>query len=153
MIQFAHARIGDGKQARPPLERGVERLARPLKERSLAGASKMAAPSADYRHFPVREDRLSGAPVRLDALECSKESEVVVISDEEEEVQLGEQTELTDSSGALFTGTVCGEASNAGSKGRAFVSLDFWQQDSGEGPSWCDTSHAYSGHGVQARHW
>ncbi|KAJ1128224.1 hypothetical protein NDU88_006603 [Pleurodeles waltl] len=36
--------------------------------------------------------------------------------------------------------------------GRAYVSLDFWKADSGEGPSGCDTSHALSGHGVQASH-
>ncbi|KAJ1142944.1 hypothetical protein NDU88_009256 [Pleurodeles waltl] len=36
--------------------------------------------------------------------------------------------------------------------GRAYVSLDFWQSDNGEGPPGCDTSHASSGHGVQASH-
>ncbi|KAJ1119992.1 hypothetical protein NDU88_008175 [Pleurodeles waltl] len=66
--------------------------------------------------------------------------------------QLGEQIEFTDSSGAVFKGTVCGEASSAGSVGRTFVSLDFWQQGSDEGPSGCDTSHACSGHGAQVRH-
>ncbi|KAJ1108009.1 hypothetical protein NDU88_005393 [Pleurodeles waltl] len=66
--------------------------------------------------------------------------------------QLGEQIEFVDSSGAVFKGTVCGEANRDGSLGRAFVSLDFWQQGSGGGPAGCDTSHAYSGHGVQVRH-
>ncbi|KAJ1119991.1 hypothetical protein NDU88_008174 [Pleurodeles waltl] len=47
-IPFAHVRIGAKKQARPPLERGVER---PLEKRSLASASKMAAASADHLYF------------------------------------------------------------------------------------------------------
>ncbi|KAJ1137194.1 hypothetical protein NDU88_003607 [Pleurodeles waltl] len=67
-------------------------------------------------------------------------------------LQLGEQIELVDNSGAVFKGTVCGEASSTGAIGRAYVSLDFWQPDSGEGTSGCDTSHASSGHGVQASH-
>ncbi|KAJ1140369.1 hypothetical protein NDU88_006724 [Pleurodeles waltl] len=65
-------------------------------------------------------------------------------------LQLGEQIELVDNSGAVFKGTVCGEASSTGAVGRAYVSLDFWQPDSGEGPPGCGTSHASSGHGVQA---
>ncbi|KAJ1173366.1 hypothetical protein NDU88_005202 [Pleurodeles waltl] len=67
-------------------------------------------------------------------------------------LQLGEQIELVDNSGAVFKGTVCGEASSTGGIGRAYVSLDFWQPDSGEGTSGFDTSHASSGHGVQASH-
>ncbi|KAJ1142479.1 hypothetical protein NDU88_008793 [Pleurodeles waltl] len=67
-------------------------------------------------------------------------------------LQLGEQIELVDNSGAVSKGTVCGEASSTGAVGRAYVSLDFWQPDSGEGPTGCGTSHASSGHGVQASH-
>ncbi|KAJ1188388.1 hypothetical protein NDU88_005149 [Pleurodeles waltl] len=113
----------------------------------------MAAPSADHRFASARVNSRSGAPSSLDVPGSSKESEVVIISDEEEEVQLGEQIEFIDSSGAVFKGTVCGEANRDGSVGRAFVSLDFWQEGSGGGPSGCDTSHAYSGHGAQVRHW
>ncbi|KAJ1083495.1 hypothetical protein NDU88_003654 [Pleurodeles waltl] len=204
-VPFAHVRSGPQLQARLPLERGVERSEHPLEERVSANASKMAPPSDDHRFVSARVSRRSGAPSSLDAPGCSKESEVVIISDEEEEVQvsegsifsqkgvgdfgnvsikggrlmqsiprvispmlnkvqswelsnqavfqLGEQIEFIDSSGAVFKGTVCGEANRAGSVGRAFVSLDFWQRGSGEGPSGCDTSHAYSGHEVQVRHW
>ncbi|KAJ1142131.1 hypothetical protein NDU88_008458 [Pleurodeles waltl] len=83
--RVAHARIWSEKQARPPLERGIECVERPLKERALASASKMAAPSADHRHTSVREGRLLGAPGRLAAPARSMESEVVVISDDEDE--------------------------------------------------------------------
>ncbi|KAJ1169364.1 hypothetical protein NDU88_001257 [Pleurodeles waltl] len=203
-LPSTHARIGAQKEVRLPLERDVERCERPLVERTSASAFKMAAPIADHHDSSVQVSRLSGAPVSLEAPGCNRESEVVAISDEEDEVQvsegsiliqkevgafgtvsrkggrlmqsiprvvspmlnkvqswelsnqavfnLGERIEFIDSSGAVFKGTVCGEASRAGSMGRAFVSLDFWQQESGEGPSGCDTSHAYSGHGVQVGH-
>ncbi|KAJ1169480.1 hypothetical protein NDU88_001373 [Pleurodeles waltl] len=203
-IPLAQARSGPQKQARLPLERSVERSERPLEERPSASASKMAAPSADHCFSSAQVSRWSGAPSSLDAPGCNRESEVVIISDDEEEVQvsegsifsqkgvgdfgnvsmkggrlmqsisrvvspmlnkvqswelsnqavfqLGEQNEFIDRSGAVFKGTECGEANRAGSVGRAFVSLDFWQQGSGEGPSGCDTSHAYSGQRVQGRH-
>ncbi|KAJ1191642.1 hypothetical protein NDU88_000958 [Pleurodeles waltl] len=67
-------------------------------------------------------------------------------------LQLGEKIEFVDSSGAVFKGTVCGEANRDVSVGRAFISLDCWQQGSGGVPAGCDTSHAYSGHGAQERH-
>ncbi|KAJ1161360.1 hypothetical protein NDU88_001847 [Pleurodeles waltl] len=66
--------------------------------------------------------------------------------------RLEEQIKLVDRSGAMLKGTVCGEVSSTGAMGRAYVSLDFWQSDNGEGSSGCDTSHASSGHGVQASH-
>ncbi|KAJ1144943.1 hypothetical protein NDU88_011237 [Pleurodeles waltl] len=150
-VRFTHARIGASKQARVPLERGVKRDLHALKERPLVGTSKMAAPSVDSQHFSDLEKRMLGTPVKMAAPLCNVENEVVVISDDEDEVQ-GEQIELVDNSGAVFKGSVCGEACSTGAMGRAYVSLDFWHPDSGEGPSGCDTSHASSGHEVQASH-
>ncbi|KAJ1205647.1 hypothetical protein NDU88_001075 [Pleurodeles waltl] len=65
-------------------------------------------------------------------------------------VYLGEQIELVDDSGAVLKDTVCGEAGSSGALGRTYVSLDFWQPDSGGGTSGCDTSHVSGGRGVQA---
>ncbi|KAJ1117229.1 hypothetical protein NDU88_005429 [Pleurodeles waltl] len=164
----------------------------------------MAAPSVFSRQVSVSEERMSGAHVKRDAPVSNMDDEVVVISDDEEEVQvsqggalvqgekgnlgpasqkggrlmqliprvvspmlhcvqsweisnqavlqLGEQIELVDTSGAVFKGTVCGERSSSGAMDRAYVSLDFWHPDGGKGPSGCDTSHASSGQGLQASH-
>ncbi|KAJ1153966.1 hypothetical protein NDU88_006724 [Pleurodeles waltl] len=151
-IRFAHARIGSKKQTCAPVERGAERDGLDLEEGTLAGTSKMAAPSAFGRQSVVLEEGMSGSHVRGDAHVAITEDDVVVISDDEEEVQLGEQIELVDHSGTVFKGTVCGERISSGAMGRADVSLDLRHPDVGEGTSWCDTSHASSGHGLQVIH-
>ncbi|KAJ1139738.1 hypothetical protein NDU88_006105 [Pleurodeles waltl] len=85
--RFAHARIGASKQTRAPLERGIECDPLPLKERSLVGVSKIATPSADSQHFWELEETVLGTPVKMAAPVCNIENEVVVISDDEDEVQ------------------------------------------------------------------
>ncbi|KAJ1118528.1 hypothetical protein NDU88_006719 [Pleurodeles waltl] len=164
----------------------------------------MAAPSAFGRQFLVLEEGMSGSRVGSDAHAAIIDDKVIVISDDNDEVQLsqdgaveqekgrnsvsigqkggrfmqliprvvspmlhrvqswglsnqavlqlGEQSELVDNGGAVFKGTVCGEKSSSGAMGRAYVSLDFWHPNGGEGPSGCDMSHASSGHGLQAGH-
>ncbi|KAJ1209855.1 hypothetical protein NDU88_005227 [Pleurodeles waltl] len=200
-VRVAHARLGTLGQARSPLERGVEPKMSEVEERPLGGISNMAAPSNFSRMTSASGKSKVGMPVKGVAPGSKVIKEIVVISDEDEDLQestegglvkdsrsrlgfhgqrcgrfmqwiprvvsrmlhrvqswevgnqavfqLGEQIELVDNSGAVFR---CGEASSSGAIGRAYVSLDFWQPDSGEGTSGCDMSHASSGHGVQASH-
>ncbi|KAJ1106819.1 hypothetical protein NDU88_004217 [Pleurodeles waltl] len=121
----------------------------------------MAAPSMLSQSMPVVKEKIVGKP-DMDVnpgLQVSKD--VVVITDDEEKLQEvarrlidpvlgGEQVELVDDRGAVFKGIVCSEAGVSGASGKAYVSLDFWQPDSGEGTSGCDTSHVSGGYGVQA---
>ncbi|KAJ1191436.1 hypothetical protein NDU88_000752 [Pleurodeles waltl] len=160
-MRVAHARSGARLQARFNLEKRVERVERPFEERALGGAFKMAAPRADHNFDSAQVNSSSGAPSSGEAHGSGKESIVVISSDEEEEFQaseggnfsqIGEQIEFVDSGGAVFKGTVCGEANRDVSVGRAFASLDCWQQGSGGRPAGCDTSHACSGHGALVRH-
>ncbi|KAJ1100664.1 hypothetical protein NDU88_005745 [Pleurodeles waltl] len=197
----ARAQLHTCAQARSPIERGVEQVLTADEERSLAGASKMAAPMILSQSMPALEKNRAGKPVMALAPGVQVSKELVIKSDEEEDVHkgagsvahvessgrwgfqgqrcnrfmqwiprvvspmlhrvqswevgnqaavhLGEQIELVDDSGAVFKGTVCGEAGSSGALGRAYVSLDFWQPDRGEGTPGCDTSHVLGGRGVQ----
>ncbi|KAJ1116219.1 hypothetical protein NDU88_004437 [Pleurodeles waltl] len=85
-----HARSPSGsKQAKAPLEKGGE-IARVCgKERTVGGASKMAASSDAYRWISCNlEERQLGANSKMAAPIHNIEEEVVVISDDEEEVQV-----------------------------------------------------------------
>ncbi|KAJ1162059.1 hypothetical protein NDU88_002538 [Pleurodeles waltl] len=201
--RFAHARINSRKQACAPLERSAEHASLILEEEPLAGTSNMAAPIDFDRQSSNFEETRSGSRVSSDAHTGLVDDEVVVISDDDEEVQvsqegagiiergrnlvsvgreggrfmqviprvvspmlhrvqswglnnqaclqLGDRIELVDNGGVL-QGTVCGGKSSSGVMGKAYVSLDVWHSDGGEGPSGCDTDHASGGHGLQASH-
>ncbi|KAJ1108575.1 hypothetical protein NDU88_005951 [Pleurodeles waltl] len=84
-----HARLDSGsKQAQPPLEKGGELEGGSGKERSLGGASKMAASSDAHRWSRCSlEERQLGATSKMAVPIHNIEEEVVVISDDEEEVQ------------------------------------------------------------------
>ncbi|KAJ1201222.1 hypothetical protein NDU88_005036 [Pleurodeles waltl] len=84
-----HARAVSGsKHAQPPLEKGGELAAVGGKERTLGGASKMAASFyADTWSRGTLEKRQLGATSKMAAPIHINEEDVVVISDEEEEVQ------------------------------------------------------------------
>ncbi|KAJ1193009.1 hypothetical protein NDU88_002315 [Pleurodeles waltl] len=126
----AHAQLRARSQARSPLERGVEQDLCNTEERTLAGARKMAVPSMLSQSMPVVKEKIVGKPDMV--------------------VNPGEQVELVDNREAVFNGIVCSEAGVSGASGKAYVSLDLWQPNSGEGTSGCDTSHGLGGHGVQA---
>ncbi|KAJ1179406.1 hypothetical protein NDU88_004640 [Pleurodeles waltl] len=197
----AHTQLRARSQARSPIERGVEQDLWDTEERTLAGARKMAAPSMLSQSMPVVKEKIVGKPdmVVNPGLQVSRD--VVVITDDEEELQevtrrvidpvlggkwgfhssgnnkliqwiprvvspmlhkvqsweagnqasfhLGEQVELVDDRGAVFKGIVCSEAGVSSASGKAYMSLDLWQPNSGEGTSGCDTSHGSGGHGVQ----
>ncbi|KAJ1190577.1 hypothetical protein NDU88_007315 [Pleurodeles waltl] len=83
----AHARLISRKQAHAPLERGAERGVLNLEEEPLAGTSNMAAPIVLDRQFSDVEQTRSGSHVGSDTQTGLVDDEVVVISDEEEEVQ------------------------------------------------------------------
>ncbi|KAJ1161804.1 hypothetical protein NDU88_002285 [Pleurodeles waltl] len=138
-MRVAHARSGARLQARFHLEKRVERMERPFEERTLGGPFKMAAPRADH-NFDSAQVNSSSGHLRVGGAR------------ERQGNRSSEQIEFVDSRGAVFKGTVCGEANRDVSVGRAFVSLDCWQQGSDGRPAACDTSHAYSGHGAQVRH-
>ncbi|KAJ1149424.1 hypothetical protein NDU88_002234 [Pleurodeles waltl] len=86
---IAHVQAVCGsKQAQPPLEKGGELMAVGGKERPLGGTSKMAASSdADSGKGGMLEERTLGATSKMAAPININEEEVVIISDEEEEVQ------------------------------------------------------------------
>ncbi|KAJ1217675.1 hypothetical protein NDU88_005268 [Pleurodeles waltl] len=198
----ARAQLHTRAQARSPVETGVEQVLTSAEERPLVCTSKMAAPMFLHHSMSTSVENRAGKPVMALAPGAQVSKEIVIISDEEEDVHegngsvadldssgrlgfqgqrcsrimqwipivvspvlhrvqswevgnqaavhLGEQIELVDGSGAVFKGTVCGEAGSSGALGKAYVSLDFWQPDSGEGNSGCDTSHASGRRGVQA---
>ncbi|KAJ1099749.1 hypothetical protein NDU88_004847 [Pleurodeles waltl] len=119
----------------------------------------MAAPRFFAQSMPVLGGKRVGKPAMAVNTGSQVSKDVVVISDDEEELQevsrrvvepvsRGEQVDLVDD-GAVFKGIVCSEAGGSGALGRAYASVDFWQPDRGEGTSGCDTSHASGGHGVQ----
>ncbi|KAJ1192037.1 hypothetical protein NDU88_001349 [Pleurodeles waltl] len=139
---IAHSRASGGsKQARPPLEKGGELVAVSLKERTLRGASKMAASSvSDLMAGGALEERPLGAASKMAAPINIDEGEIVVISHDEEVEQLCQKG----------VGGQRYETIGDGSVGRAYVSLDVSQPVSGEGTSGCDTPHASGGHGAQA---
>ncbi|KAJ1100882.1 hypothetical protein NDU88_005957 [Pleurodeles waltl] len=91
----AHARVISGsKHARSPLETGVGRVAGHLKERTLGGAVKMAASSgSDWAIRGALEERSLGVADKMAAPIIVDNTEVVVISDDEESVQQGHGTE------------------------------------------------------------
>ncbi|KAJ1137348.1 hypothetical protein NDU88_003759 [Pleurodeles waltl] len=132
----AHARLVTRAQTRSPLERGEEPKMSEVEERPLGGVSNMAAPTNFSRMMSASAKSEVGTPVKRVAPGPKVIEEVVVISDEEEDLQASTEGGLVKDS-----------------RGRAYVSLDLWQPDSGEGTSGCDTSHASSGHGVQVSHW
>ncbi|KAJ1107100.1 hypothetical protein NDU88_004496 [Pleurodeles waltl] len=72
--------MGKRRQARSPLERGD-------KLNISTGASNMAAPSVDSRPISALEERKLCTPVKMAVSVFNVEDEVVVISDEDEEVQ------------------------------------------------------------------
>ncbi|KAJ1175220.1 hypothetical protein NDU88_000511 [Pleurodeles waltl] len=88
--RFAHVRIGSEKQTRAPLETSAEREWLVLEEGWLAGTSKMAAPSDFSQQSAVSEERMSGLHGRGEAPVARVEEDVVVISDDEEEVQVSQ---------------------------------------------------------------
>ncbi|KAJ1153174.1 hypothetical protein NDU88_005936 [Pleurodeles waltl] len=150
-IRFAHARIGLRNQACAPYKTSAERERQDLEEGTLAGTSKMAAPIEFQQQSAFSVEKRSGSNPRCDASVLSFEEEVVVISDDEEEVQVS-QIELVDQDGNVFKGTVCGERCSSGAIDRAYVSLDLSKMVVGVGPSGCDTSHVSGEHGLQAIH-
>ncbi|KAJ1128025.1 hypothetical protein NDU88_006417 [Pleurodeles waltl] len=93
-IRFAHVRIGLKKQACAPLETSAERGRQDSEERTLEGTSKMAAPSEFIQQSAFSVGRRSGVSSRADACVSSIEEDVVVISDEEEEVQVSQVCSL-----------------------------------------------------------
>ncbi|KAJ1184922.1 hypothetical protein NDU88_001719 [Pleurodeles waltl] len=89
-IRFAHARIGLRNQACAPYKTSAERERHDLEEGSLAGTSKMAAPIEFQQQSAFSVEKRSGSNPRCDASVLSFEEEVVVISDDEEEVQVSQ---------------------------------------------------------------
>ncbi|KAJ1090900.1 hypothetical protein NDU88_004028 [Pleurodeles waltl] len=88
-----HARSASGStQAKPPLEKGGEFAGVCGKERTLGGASKMAVSSDAYRWSRCTlEERKLGTTSKMAVPIHNIEEEVVVISDEEEEVQVSQK--------------------------------------------------------------
>ncbi|KAJ1207383.1 hypothetical protein NDU88_002774 [Pleurodeles waltl] len=130
----AHARLSTLVQARSPVERGVEPKLSDAEERPLGGISNMAAPCIFSRLTSASWKSKVGTSAKGVAPGSQVIKEIIIISDEDEDLQ--ESTE-----GGLVKD----------SRGRT-LGLDFWQPDSGEGTSAWDMSHASSGHGVQASH-
>ncbi|KAJ1144893.1 hypothetical protein NDU88_011187 [Pleurodeles waltl] len=91
----AHARVVSGrKQARSPLETGVGRVVGHSKERTLGGAVKMAASSgSDWSIRGALEERSLGVANKMAAPIIVDNTEIVVISDDEESVQQGQGKE------------------------------------------------------------
>ncbi|KAJ1109655.1 hypothetical protein NDU88_007015 [Pleurodeles waltl] len=94
-IRFAHARIGVRNQARAPYKTSAERERQDLEEGTLAGTSKMAAPIEFQQQSAFSVKKRSGSNPRCDASVLSFEEEVVVISDDEEEVQVSQVSLLS----------------------------------------------------------
>ncbi|KAJ1161877.1 hypothetical protein NDU88_002357 [Pleurodeles waltl] len=94
-IRFAHARIGVRNQARAPYKTSAEREMQDLEEGTLAGTSKMAAPIEFQQQPAFSVDKRSVSNPRCDASVLSFEEEVVVISDDEEEVQVSQVSLLS----------------------------------------------------------
>ncbi|KAJ1149898.1 hypothetical protein NDU88_002697 [Pleurodeles waltl] len=92
---IAHARVASGcNQARTPLEPGVGRVAMHLKERTLGGAVKMASSSgSDWSRRGALEERSLGVASKMAAPINIDDKEIVVISDDEESVQGGQEAE------------------------------------------------------------
>ncbi|KAJ1090798.1 hypothetical protein NDU88_003927 [Pleurodeles waltl] len=93
-VRFAHARMGKTRQARSPLERGDKLNMGAVEERPLGGTSKVAAPSVDSRLISALKERELGTPVKMAALVSNIEDEVVVISDDDEDVQVTQDSVL-----------------------------------------------------------
>ncbi|KAJ1125354.1 hypothetical protein NDU88_003786 [Pleurodeles waltl] len=91
----AHARVVSGrKHTRSPLETGVGRVAGHSKERTLGGAFKMAASSgSDWAITGALEERSLGVANKMAAPIIVDNTEVVVISDDEESIQQGQRKE------------------------------------------------------------
>ncbi|KAJ1178852.1 hypothetical protein NDU88_004094 [Pleurodeles waltl] len=123
----AHARVVSGsKHARSPLETGVGRVAGHSKERTLGGAVKMAASSgSDWAIRGALEERSLGVADKMAAPIIVDNTEVVVISDDEESVQQGHGTEDQNLVGVGLSGA-------------------------GEGTSGCGTPYALGGHRAKA---
>ncbi|KAJ1179113.1 hypothetical protein NDU88_004349 [Pleurodeles waltl] len=94
-IRFAHVRIGVRNQARAPYKTSAERERQDLEEGTLAGTSKMAAPIEFQQQPAFSVDKRSVSNPRCDASVLSFEEEVVVISDDEEEVQVSQVSLLS----------------------------------------------------------
>ncbi|KAJ1119884.1 hypothetical protein NDU88_008068 [Pleurodeles waltl] len=114
-IRFAHARIGSKKQPCAPLETSAERERQELEEGSLAGTSKMAAPSGFSQQSAVSDGRRLGLHARGDARFSGVEEDVVVISDDEEDVQVSQVWTLAQEKR--------GNLVSSGKKGGSFMEL------------------------------
>ncbi|KAJ1098920.1 hypothetical protein NDU88_004027 [Pleurodeles waltl] len=88
-----HARVDSViRQAQPQMEKGGELAGGSGKEKTLGGASKMAAFSDAHRlSRGSLEKRQLGATSKMAALIHNIKEEVVVISDDEEEVQVSQK--------------------------------------------------------------
>ncbi|KAJ1137195.1 hypothetical protein NDU88_003608 [Pleurodeles waltl] len=84
----AHARLAKLAQARSPLERGDELKTCDVEERPLRGVSKMAATSNVSQPMSALEKSKVGTSVKRVAPGTKVSNEVVVISDEDEELQV-----------------------------------------------------------------
>ncbi|KAJ1205594.1 hypothetical protein NDU88_001022 [Pleurodeles waltl] len=85
----ARAQLHMRVQARSPLERGVELVLKDAEERPLAGAFKMAAPMFFSWSMPASEKNRVSKPVMALAPGSQVSKEIVIISDEEEDVHEG----------------------------------------------------------------
>ncbi|KAJ1084553.1 hypothetical protein NDU88_004700 [Pleurodeles waltl] len=85
----ARAQLHTRAQARSPIQRGVEQVLTADEERPLAGASKMAGPMILSQSMPALEKNRAGKPVMALAPGVQVSKEIVIISDEEEDVHEG----------------------------------------------------------------
>ncbi|KAJ1201099.1 hypothetical protein NDU88_004914 [Pleurodeles waltl] len=93
-VRFAHARMGKMRQARSPLERGNKLNMGAVEERPLGCTSNMAAPSVDSRLISALKERNLGTPVKMAAPVFNVEDEVVVSSDDDEDLQVSQDSVL-----------------------------------------------------------
>ncbi|KAJ1130524.1 hypothetical protein NDU88_008875 [Pleurodeles waltl] len=84
-----HAQLHTRAQARSPVERGVEQDLKDAEERPLAGAFKMAAPRVFSQSMSALGENREGKPVMDLAPGSQVSKEIVIISDEEEDLQEG----------------------------------------------------------------
>ncbi|KAJ1149938.1 hypothetical protein NDU88_002736 [Pleurodeles waltl] len=84
----SNARLVNRAQARSPLERGDKLKSSDAEKRPLGGVSNMAPPSNVSRPMSALGKRKAGTPVKKVAPGSKVSNEVVVISDEDEELQV-----------------------------------------------------------------
>ncbi|KAJ1177894.1 hypothetical protein NDU88_003146 [Pleurodeles waltl] len=83
----AHVQLSARLQAQSPVERGAEHDAGKDEERTLAGARKMAAPRIKVQSMPVIKKTIVGKPDMAANTGSQLDNEVVLITDNEEELQ------------------------------------------------------------------